>query len=138
MQHFRKISYQPKDFYLGMKNNSIKTKFSIFFILNIFSIKMFIEVVPDYAVDIPLIWQYIGEIIGAFIGAPSSNMILLKPILQLIPDDKSKQLFQDIIRYAVEFSVRIMFNLIFFNLFRFILVANKCTKFLEITRFFIK
>jgi len=78
---------------------------------------MFIEVVPDYAVDIPLIWQYIGEIIGAFIGAPSSNMILLKPILQLVPDDKSKQLFQDIIRYAVEFSVRIMFNLIFFNLF---------------------
>jgi uncharacterized membrane protein len=71
---------------------------------------MFIEVVPDYAVDIPLIWQYIGEIIGAFIGAPSSNMTLLKPILQLIPDAKSNQLFQDIIRYAVEFSVRIIFN----------------------------
>ena len=29
-----------------------------------FSFKMVVEVVPDYAVDIPLIWQYIGEIIG--------------------------------------------------------------------------
>jgi hypothetical protein len=66
---------------------------------------MIIEVVPDYAVDIPLIWQYIGEIIGAFIGAPLSNMVLLKPILQLIPNEKSKQLFQYIIRYATEFSV---------------------------------
>jgi uncharacterized membrane protein len=70
---------------------------------------MFIEIVPDYAVDIPLIWQYIGEIIGAFIGGPSSNMILLKSILQFIPDNKLKQLFQDIIRYAIEFSVRIRF-----------------------------
>jgi uncharacterized membrane protein len=81
---------------------------------------MFIEVLPDYAVDIPFIWQYIGEIIGAFIGGSSSNMILLKPILQLIPDAKTKQLFQDIIRYAVEFSVRIIFHFLFginFNLF---------------------
>lgn len=68
---------------------------------------MIIEVVPDYAVDIPLIWQYIGEILGAFIGTPSSNMNLLEPTLKLIPDNKSKQLFRDIIRYAVEFSVRI-------------------------------
>jgi hypothetical protein len=45
--------------------------------------------------------------VGAFIGAPSSNMSLLKPILQSIPDEKSKQFFQYIIRYAVEFSVRI-------------------------------
>jgi uncharacterized membrane protein len=66
---------------------------------------MFIEIVPDYAVDIPLIWQYVAEILGAFIGAPSSNMNLLKPILELVPEKKSKQLFQDIIRYAVEFSV---------------------------------
>jgi uncharacterized membrane protein len=78
-----------------------------FFYFEYFSIKIFIEVVPDYAVDIPLIWQYIGEIIGAFIGGPSSNMILLKSILQTTPNEKSKQLFQDIIRYAVEFSVRI-------------------------------
>ncbi len=76
------------------------------FYIKYFSIKMFIEVVPDYAVDIPLIWQYIGEILGAFIGAPSSNMILLQSILQSVPEPKSKQLFQDIIRYAVEFSVR--------------------------------
>jgi hypothetical protein len=25
---------------------------------------MVVEAAPDYAVDIPLIWQYIGEIIG--------------------------------------------------------------------------
>ena len=67
---------------------------------------MVVEVAPDYAVDIPLIWQYIGEILGAFIGAPSSNMLLLKPILQSTPDGKSKQLFQYIIRYATEFSVK--------------------------------
>ncbi len=73
----------------------------------IFSFTKVIELVPDYAVDIPLIWQYIGEILGAFIGAPSSNISLLKPILQSTPDEKSKQLFQYIIRYAVEFSVRI-------------------------------
>jgi len=66
---------------------------------------MVVDDAPDYAVDIPLIWQYIGEIIGAFIGAPTSNMSLLKPILQYVPEDKSKQLFQYIIRYATEFSV---------------------------------
>ncbi|CAF4270107.1 unnamed protein product [Rotaria sp. Silwood2] len=66
--------------------------------------KMIVEAAPDYAVDIPLIWQYIGEIVGAFIGAPTSNMALLKPILECVPDDKSKQLFQFIIRYATEFS----------------------------------
>ncbi|CAF3682682.1 unnamed protein product [Adineta steineri] len=66
--------------------------------------KMTVEAAPDYAVDIPLIWQYIGEIIGAFIGAPTSNMSLIKQILQSVPDDKSKQLFQYIIRYATEFS----------------------------------
>jgi len=27
---------------------------------------MVVEDAPDYAVDIPLIWQYIGEIIGKF------------------------------------------------------------------------
>jgi hypothetical protein len=27
---------------------------------------MIVEAAPDYAVDIPLIWQYIGEIIGMF------------------------------------------------------------------------
>jgi uncharacterized membrane protein len=74
---------------------------------------MLIEVIPDYAVDIPLIWQYVGEILGAFIGAPSSNMVLLKPILQSIPEMKSKQLFQDIIQYAKEFSVRFKLNLSF-------------------------
>jgi hypothetical protein len=31
-------------------------------------------------------------------------MALLKPILQFVPEDKSKQLFQYIIRYATEFS----------------------------------
>jgi hypothetical protein len=88
------------------------------------SFKMVVEAAPDYAVDIPLIWQYIGEIIGrsighakmtekcdcpfagAFIGAPTSNMSLLKPVSQCIPEDKSKQLFQYIMRYATEFSVR--------------------------------
>ncbi|CAF3707843.1 unnamed protein product [Adineta steineri] len=67
-------------------------------------LKMLIEAVPDYIVDIPLVWQYIGEILGAFIGGSSSNMLLLKPILLLIPDEVSKQLFQYITRYAIEFS----------------------------------
>ena len=67
---------------------------------------MVVEAVPDYIVDIPFIWQYIGEILGAFMGVAESNMILLKCILQFVPDDKSKQLFQYIIRYASEFSVR--------------------------------
>ncbi|CAF1271490.1 unnamed protein product [Rotaria sp. Silwood1] len=66
--------------------------------------KMVIELVPDFAVDIPLIWQYIGEILGAFIGGPTSNMLLLKPLLNLVPDEKCKQLFQYIIRYAIELS----------------------------------
>ena len=86
--------------------------------------KLIVEDAPDYAVDIPLIWQYIGEIIGknpfslfvleridllfllsgALIGAPTSNMFLLKPILQFVPEDKSKQVFQYIIRYATELS----------------------------------
>ncbi|CAF4530695.1 unnamed protein product, partial [Rotaria socialis] len=67
-------------------------------------VKMIIEAAPDYAVDIPLIWQYIGEILGAFIGAPTSNMALLKPIFESVPDDKAKQFFQFTIRYATEFS----------------------------------
>lgn len=37
-------------------------------------------------------------------------MKLLKPILQSIPETKTKQLFQDILRYAVEFSVRKLFH----------------------------
>ncbi|CAF2066461.1 unnamed protein product [Rotaria magnacalcarata] len=67
-------------------------------------VKMIIEAAPDYAVDIPLIWQYIGEILGAFIGAPTSNMAVLKPIFECVPDDKAKQFFQFTIRYATEFS----------------------------------
>ncbi|CAF0971392.1 unnamed protein product [Adineta ricciae] len=66
--------------------------------------QMVVEAVPDYIVDIPFIWQYIGEILGAFMGVVESNMMLLKSILQSVPDDKSKQLFQYIIRYASEFS----------------------------------
>ena len=67
---------------------------------------MIIELAPDMAVDIPLIWQCIGEILGAFIGAPSSNMFMLKDILSVVPEDKSKQFFQYVIRFASEFSVR--------------------------------
>ncbi|CAF1568012.1 unnamed protein product, partial [Rotaria magnacalcarata] len=67
-------------------------------------VKMIIEAAPDYTVDIPLIWQYIGEIIGAFIGARASNMTLLKPIFECVPDDKAKLFFQVIIRYATKFS----------------------------------
>ncbi|CAF3130422.1 unnamed protein product [Rotaria sp. Silwood2] len=66
--------------------------------------KMIVEAAPDYIVDIPLIWQYIGEILGAFFSAPTSNMALLKSILACVSDDKSKQLFQFIIRYATEYS----------------------------------
>ncbi len=99
---------------------------------------MVIELVPDYAVDIPLIWQYIGEILGAFIGAPSSNISLLKPFLQSTPDEKSKQLFQYIIRYAVEFSVRILHNLSDLLHFYFLLVKIPYTKILEIIWSFIR
>lgn len=67
-------------------------------------VKMIIEIAPDMAVDIPLIWQCIGEILGAFIGAPSSNMFMLKDILSVVPEDKSKQFFQYVIRFASEFS----------------------------------
>ena len=66
---------------------------------------MVVEYAPDYAVDIPLIWQYIGEIIGAFVGAPSSNMYLVKQILEILPNEKSKQMFEFTIRFATEFSV---------------------------------
>ena len=67
---------------------------------------MIIELAPDMAVDIPLIWQCIGEILGAFIGAPSSNISMLKDILSVVPEDKSKQMFQYVIRFGGEFSVR--------------------------------
>jgi hypothetical protein len=36
---------------------------------------MIVEDAPDYAVDIPLIWQYIGEIIGKFF---LSNQYIIK------------------------------------------------------------
>ncbi|UJR37779.1 hypothetical protein I4U23_030471 [Adineta vaga] len=67
-------------------------------------LQMVIDTVPDYIVDIPRIWQYIGEILGAFMGVTESNILLLKSIVQSISDEKSKQLFEYIIRYAVEFS----------------------------------
>ncbi|CAF1326460.1 unnamed protein product [Rotaria sordida] len=65
-----------------------------------------VDLAPDLAIDIPHIWQYIGEIIGSFlIGTSSSSHIdLLTAIFQKIPDTKSKQMFEYIIRYAVEFS----------------------------------
>ncbi|CAM4941289.1 unnamed protein product [Rotaria socialis] len=66
--------------------------------------KMLTDLVPDYAVDIPLIWQYIGEILGAFIGGPSPNMSLLKPILQMVPAEKAQPLFKYIIKFAIEIS----------------------------------
>lgn len=72
-----------------------------------FSIKLFVENIPNYAVDIPRLWEYIGELIGAFVSVSSSNMSLLRSILPLIPNTKVKELFQHIIRYAIEFSVRI-------------------------------
>jgi hypothetical protein len=43
--------------------------------------------------------------LGAFIGAPTSNMAVLKPIFECVPDDKAKQFFQFTIRNATEFSV---------------------------------
>ncbi|CAF1414012.1 unnamed protein product [Rotaria magnacalcarata] len=62
------------------------------------------DLVPDNAVDIPLIWQYIGEILGAFVGGSSPNMSLLKPILQMVPAEKSQALFKYIIKFAIEIS----------------------------------
>ncbi|CAF1343736.1 unnamed protein product [Adineta steineri] len=66
--------------------------------------QMILEVAVDYAIDVPEIWQYFGEIIGAFIGGSTSNMSLIKPILQSVPEDISNELFQYIIHYATEFS----------------------------------
>ncbi|CAF3665950.1 unnamed protein product [Rotaria sp. Silwood1] len=65
-----------------------------------------VDFAPDLAIDIPRIWQYIGEIIGPFlIGTSSSSRIdLLTAIFQKIPDTKSKQMFEYIMRYAVDFS----------------------------------
>ena len=67
--------------------------------------KLIVQAAPDFAVDIPLIWQYIAEVVGAFIGAPSSNMLLLKPLIASVPDDKVEKFFHAVIRYATEFSV---------------------------------
>lgn len=103
---------------------------------------MVIELVPDFSVDIPLIWQYIGEIIGAFVGGPLSNMLLLKPILQMIPDEKTKQLFQYTMRFAIELSVSIKSIMCscFTHIYWFvcILVQVTYTKTLAIIRFYIK
>jgi uncharacterized membrane protein len=73
--------------------------------MNSSSLKLIINATEDFIVDIPLIWQYIGEIIGAFIGASASNIAILKPILKNTPSAKSAQFFADVIRYATEFSV---------------------------------
>ncbi|CAF2871571.1 unnamed protein product [Rotaria sp. Silwood2] len=46
---------------------------------------------------------------AAFIGAPTSNMTLPKPILEYVPDNKFKQLLQSIIRYAIKLSVKFIY-----------------------------
>lgn len=62
----------------------------------------------DFEVDIPLIWTYIGEIVGAFVGASKLAMSLLKKIISIVPGTKSAQFFRDLIKAAVEFKVRRM------------------------------
>lgn len=98
---------------------------------------MVIEIAPDMAVDIPLIWQYIGEILGAFIGAPSSNMFMLKDVLSVVPQEKSKQFFQYIIGFASGFSVRrqLKFLLVFVFFLPFSSVQNSFATTLAIVRF---
>lgn len=71
---------------------------------------------------------------GAFIGAPSSNLALVKPILQHVPQQKSKQLFQYIIRYATDFSVR-MIRRERIDLFLLFLVSIASAKALAFIRF---
>jgi hypothetical protein len=43
----------------------------------LFSFKMIVEAAPDYAVDIPLIWQYIGEIVGMSIFREKKQNIFI-------------------------------------------------------------
>jgi hypothetical protein len=64
------------------------------------------EIAEDLVVDVPLIWQYIGEIIGAFVGAPASDFALLKDIFQHVPQSKGKVCFDATMKCAVEYSVR--------------------------------
>ncbi|CAF3531110.1 unnamed protein product, partial [Rotaria sp. Silwood2] len=64
-----------------------------------YSFKLFVDAVQYSLIDIHFIWQFI-----AFIAASTSNMILLKSILDCVPNDKSKQLFQFIIPYGTKFS----------------------------------
>ncbi|CAF0727027.1 unnamed protein product, partial [Didymodactylos carnosus] len=67
-----------------------------------------LEIADDLSVDIPLVWQYIGEIIGTYVGSSQSqsttNISIVKTIMQTVPDDKSKKMIADIIKYAQEFS----------------------------------
>ncbi len=61
MLHLMKKFYRRMLFSPGMNQSLSKNCYSnsLFY-----SFKMIVDDAPDYAVDIPLIWQYIGEIIG--------------------------------------------------------------------------
>lgn len=39
-------------------------------------LKMLFDMVPDYAVDIPLIWQYIGEILGKIVSCGKKQVLI--------------------------------------------------------------
>lgn len=108
MSPWRRMFFPQTDSKQGTQKIPIKICCSVFaneILSPRSSMKLFMDVVPDFEVDIPLLWQYIGQILGALMGAPSSNMNVLKSLFPLIPKEKCQQLFQDILRYATEFSV---------------------------------
>lgn len=104
MRHFTRTFSLNREFSKGKLNRYATASLS-HGERNYSRFKSTVEVAPDFAVDIPLLWQYIAEVIGAFIGAPTANMSLFKPLMQSIPDDKVEKFFQSVIRFAAEFSV---------------------------------
>ncbi len=73
MLHLMMMFYRLKLLFPGMyeiKQKENRNKF-------LFSFKMIVEAAPDYAVDIPLIWQYIGEIVGMSIFREKKQNIFI-------------------------------------------------------------
>jgi len=70
------------------------------------------ELAPDFAVDIPLIYKYIGEVLGPLVADPSIMPLLeLKKALQpLIQFNKAGVIMAEALNTVAQFiSVRILF-----------------------------
>ena len=74
-----------------------------------FSFRSAVSLVPDFEVDIPLIWRYISEIVGAFVGASSYTISLFKQLISIVPSDKAAQFITDCLQTAVQYSVNFLF-----------------------------